>query len=83
MSKLSRFWQTDKKLHFSYSFGIFCTAALFVPLQVAIIVALAAGILKEVYDYRSYGEFSWEDVVANCVGILCAVLIHVIALVVN
>ena len=41
---------------------------------VAIIVTLAIGVLKEVYDYKTYGLFDWNDIKADTLGILIGVL---------
>lgn len=65
----------DKLKHIVVS-AIICVALnLFLPWWVAGLVALAIGIGKEVYDQVSgKGCAEWQDLLADCIGIVIGVL---------
>lgn len=64
----------DKKLHFGVCLLI---TLLLYPLigWWSVGTAIATGFLKEVYDWRDYGGFSWADIVADLAGVLAGVLV--------
>lgn len=68
----------DKVLHFGACFLI---ALLLYPVigWWSVGTAIATGFLKEVYDWRDYGGFSWADIVADLLGVLaCVILLTII-----
>ena len=66
--------QIDKYLHFLCCLLI--VAALY-PLigWWSVGSALATGILKEIYDWRDYGLFSWSDIIADTIGTVAGIAI--------
>ena len=68
----------DKLLHFSVCFAI---SLLLFPLigWWSIGTAIATGLGKELYDWRDYGLFSWEDIAADLAGTAAAILTIIIA----
>lgn len=73
--------ESDKKMHFLVSLGI--TLMLY-PLigWWSIGTALATGFGKELYDWRDYGLFSWEDIIADvagtAIGSICLTIIKLV-----
>lgn len=66
--------EADKILHFIFSYTIAISSYLIIPnLLTATIVTLFIGILKEIYDINKTG-FSTGDLIANAIGIICAIL---------
>jgi len=74
----------DKVLHFETCCLIFLVVAMICMNRfglcmntsgaISIVVTLAIGVLKEVYDYKTYGLFDWNDIKADSLGILAGVL---------
>ena len=74
---------TDKILHFSVCLGI---ALILYPVigWWSVGTALATGVLKELWDWRDYGNFSWGDILADTVGTAAgALLIMTIKLIIQ
>lgn len=64
----------DKELHFAVSLAITLLAFRFIGWW-AVPATLFIGVCKEVYDWFSYGLFSWDDIRADFHGIAGASLI--------
>jgi hypothetical protein len=60
----------DKIAHFSVSFVIVACLNVLVGMWLALIITLAVGVCKELYDQYSYGGFSCLDLLADVSGIL-------------
>jgi len=67
----------DKVLHVAISFLLVLAwgcAVVHMPKWVVLLVAvpwaLAIGFLKELYDMNHGGEFSWDDIIADIVGVV-------------
>jgi hypothetical protein len=56
------------------TFFITLLAAMSGNIWVAAIVAMGVGIAKELYDLWSGGVFSYGDLAADAIGVLCAIL---------
>lgn len=67
----------DKLLHAAVCALICITAAKFLPIWVSGLVALVAGVCKEIYDIR-HGVPSWWDLLADVAGIAVGILICLI-----
>lgn len=69
--------EKDKILHFIVCF---CICLILFPLigWWSIGTAIITGIGKEVYDYKDYGNFSWEDIVADVLGVVCGIVVIMI-----
>ncbi len=66
----------DKAKHMIGSFALtlstfFATGKVWV----AIVVAVLIGLSKEIYDYYYGGVASWEDMIANILGMCFAILL--------
>ena len=74
-NKLMTMIGEDKLKHIVVS-AIICVALnLILPWWAAALITLAIGVGKEVYDKVSKkGCAEWEDLVADCIGILIGVL---------
>ena len=68
---------SDKFLHFLCCCGI---ALVLYPLigWWSIGAAVAAGVGKELYDWRDYGLFSWGDIIADMLGVVVAIIILIL-----
>ena len=64
----------DKKLHFLVCFAITMFCYPFIGWW-SIAVAVIAAVGKEVRDKISYGNFSWSDILADCIGITAGIAI--------
>jgi len=65
----------DKVLHHIFSFFI-AISLFFISVPLGILVTLAVGIAKEVFDHVFLKRWSWGDLLADVFGILDAVLIY-------
>lgn len=76
-SFILKYVATDKLLHFLISYGL--TLSLIVAsrqIVIPMLIVLAIGIIKEVLDSRSVGNFfSIGDLVADILGVIVAGLI--------
>lgn len=70
-----KFIKIDKVYHFAVSYSLLLTFNLVLSLAVSVAVVFLIGVLKEIYDYRDYGLFDIQDLVADAIGILAGVLI--------
>jgi len=68
----------DSLLHMETSALIVVVLALVLPLWLAALVALAAGIGKELWDKEHGGVPSWSDVAWDCIGTALGVLLTII-----
>ena len=59
----------DKKLHYMCGLGLSLIFGYNNPI-IGVIVGMAAGVLKEVYDKFDYGKFDIMDMVYTCTGSL-------------
>ena len=67
----------DKTLHFLVCFLF--TILLFPLLSWwSIGTAIATGFMKEIYDWRDYGGFSWADIIADLAGVIIATTILIL-----
>ena len=84
ISKIIAFFKaSDKQLHILAEYAIALTVFVFfaafslnwLGFALGIVIAAAAGALKEWYDYKhpDKGDFEMADIVADCLGILAAV----------
>ncbi|WP_304117340.1 hypothetical protein [Phascolarctobacterium succinatutens] len=60
----------DKKLHMLCGFCITVAVSSY-SLKLGLILGLAAGAVKEAYDYCSYGVFDRMDMLATWAGAVC------------
>ena len=67
----------DKVLHFSVSYFITSVALIF-GFPLGIFVGFSAGVLKEISDELFFNGWSWGDMLANVLGILAAVIVHIL-----
>lgn len=66
----------DKLLHFSFSAVIVFSIGLLFGIVPGIIAGIVVGFLKEAYDkYIKKSIWDWNDIYADCAGIIYAVLI--------
>lgn len=70
--------RTDSLLHFETCALIAIVAGLLLPWWGAVIVALAAGIGKELWDKTHNGVPSWSDVLWDIVGAAVGAVITII-----
>ena len=54
-------------MHLIAGFGIGTAGGLVSP-ACGFLLALAAGLAKELYDLWDYGRFDWRDLAATCFG---------------
>ena len=66
---------TDKVKHFVISYTIMLTLILFIDVDKALAITMFIGLAKEVYDQKSYGGFSWPDLLADFIGAIAAMVI--------
>lgn len=75
IKKLWNWVRVDGLLHILVCYIIVLTLCQFnMPWQWASVVALFAGIAKEVYD-REHGTAEWHDIICDCAGIILADLV--------
>lgn len=66
----------DMLLHISFSFMIVMLFYLFdTSIKTSLTTAIIIGLTKEVYDYISYGVFSFKDIAFDFVGIIAGVIL--------
>lgn len=78
-----RWLSEDKFKHFGFSYAITVGAAAGVrtiadddtSIIAGVVIGLAAGIAKEIYDDRRDGSLSWRDLVWDVAGVAAAVLL--------
>ncbi len=58
----------DKWLHFVAGLIIAALAAITLHIDACIVIALAAGILKETFDVLTTGKVEWQDIAATLIG---------------
>ena len=58
----------DKIYHFLAGMMICLISYIFLPMWIAVLIVVVAGLLKEVRDKRSYGMFDWFDLAATILG---------------
>ena len=75
--------EKDKQLHFFVSMVLYFLLSIFnavcnlnMNVLVTFLIIFLIGVCKEVYDYFFNGTPSYEDIVANTIGILVGMLIH-------
>lgn len=69
----------DKLLHFLAGFFICTVASLLISLWLGLILSIAAGIGKEIYDLKIKRTFySWPDMLATIFGGLIAIFLIII-----
>ena len=66
--------QTDKILHMGVCFALTATLTCLKSWWIAVVVAVAVGILKELVDQIAYKGWDWKDLAADGIGILAGVL---------
>lgn len=70
---------TDKKYHFAAGFGIASFFGLALGMEIVIVPAIFAGLLKEFFDKWTTDTWEWWDFAATALGGLLAqsfVLLH-------
>ena len=87
-SFIKRIGGEDKVLHFETCFLITMVVALLnmnllgldaaASAALACMIAVIAGILKEAYDYNTYGLFDNKDIVADVLGAFAGLLIIIL-----
>ena len=87
-SFINRIGGEDKVLHFETCFLITMVVALLnmnvfglgisASAVSALMIAIIAGILKESYDYNTYGLFDNKDIVADALGAFTGLLIIIL-----
>jgi len=65
-------------LHVETCALIVVAVAALLPMWVACIVALLAGIGKELYDREHGGVPSWGDIICDCAGVALGALLTII-----
>lgn len=71
----------DKRQHFGYSLVIMLALQWLMPLWLAFLITFLIGLIKEIWDHYWGSGFCWQDMKANMLGILLAVLIYFILLI--
>ena len=66
--------QTDKILHMGLCFALTATLAYLKSWWIAVIVAVAVGIIKEIVDQIAYKGWDWKDLATDGIGILAGVI---------
>lgn len=61
----------DKQLHFLVSFFLVSLVTFLLPLWISAVLVFFIGLMKESTDY----EFDYKDVIANCLGIIAAIIL--------
>jgi VanZ family protein len=73
--------EEDKKAHFLLMmWGTFLAAAMSMNAWIAVSLALAIGISKEVFDYYTGGVASWGDMAANLLGIFVGITVFIVSM---
>ena len=67
--------QTDKILHMGVCFALTATLTCLKSWWIAVVVAVAVGIFKELVDQIAYKGWDWKDLAADGIGILAGVLV--------
>jgi len=62
----ARFWLPDKYQH--------CAGSYFLTNITGAPISLGAGLLKELYDNKYAGGYSWKDIAANLAGVAAALI---------
>jgi hypothetical protein len=60
----------DKVWHFTAGMIVCLICSVFMPAWMACLIAVAAGVAKEIRDEISYGGFDWVDLAATVAGAL-------------
>jgi len=67
----------DKAEHFIVSMAIFFVMAHLWAIIPAMLIALLAGVIKEIYDRSQQGNYwDWHDLLAGFLGILTGFIIY-------
>ena len=76
MKKLLNFINNhiDKVLHICISYILMTYFGAALPIWMAALFTIIIGIVKELYDQKDYGGFSWKDLIADVVGIVLGII---------
>ncbi|CAL1240822.1 protein of unknown function [Candidatus Methylocalor cossyra] len=76
LPSLLRLVGPDKLYHILVSRIIFLLLVQRLPLMAGILITLAVGLLKELWDHYYGSGFCWADLVANKIGIVITMAIY-------
>lgn len=68
---IRRIHEKDKQQHFFYSLVLVLVSSLWFSTLIALLLVLALGVAKEIWDDFYGSGFCWYDMLANIVGIGC------------
>lgn len=73
--QIKKILKNDKVLHLICNFIIVVVLGFTFNIVVGISVALTASLSKELYDEIRYKGWSWDDLIADLVGIVLGIII--------
>lgn len=75
INQIRRFLKSDKVLHMICCFAIVVIFGLILNVVSGIALALIASFGKEAYDEVEYKGWSWDDLLADLLGIVLGILV--------
>lgn len=69
----------DKLKHFGACFAITLVFGALITVHSGVVLAVTAGVGKELYDQQRGGVFDWLDIAADVGGIAAALLVFALA----
>lgn len=75
INRIKKFLKNDKILHIICCFAIVVIFGLVLNIVSGIALALIASFGKEAYDEVKYKGWSWDDLLADLIGIVLGVLV--------
>lgn len=73
--QIKKFLKSDKILHMICCFAIVVIFELILNVVSGIVLALIASFGKETYDEVKYKDWSWNDLLADLLGIVLGILV--------
>lgn len=75
INQIKKFLKNDKVLHLICCFAIVVIFGLVLNIVSGITLALIASFSKEAYDEVRYKGWSWDDLLADLIGIVLGILV--------
>nr|DAI51220.1 MAG TPA: putative periplasmic lipoprotein [Caudoviricetes sp.]DAQ75777.1 MAG TPA: putative periplasmic lipoprotein [Caudoviricetes sp.] len=75
INQIKKFLKNDKVLHLIYCFAIVVIFGSIMNVVSGIALALIASFGKEAYDEVKYKGWSWDDLLADLIGIVLGILV--------
>lgn len=75
IDQIKKFLKSDKILHMICCFAIVVIFGLILNIVSGIALALTASFGKEAYDEVKYKGWSWDDLLADLLGIVLGILV--------